>query len=354
MDHRPLLITDDEIMRDDVLRVAAAAGLDLDHRESVVSHALWQSAPLVILDEASVAAAVSARVRRRPGVIVVTSDDPSAELFERCVRLGVERTLPIQGSAELLIAALSDAVAGNRGDAPCIAVLGACGGAGASVFAVALALAAANDGSDALLVDGDPWGAGCDVLLGIENLSGLRWPDLGTSSGRLPVEALQQAVPTVPAGRGRVGVLASGRMTTQDIDMRAMDLVLSAGRRSGGVTVIDLPRQPGEAADRALELADLAVVVTPADVRGCWAAERISSRISGFGCRAGVVVRGPSPGGLGAHDLAEVLQLPLLAWMRADPTLPRDLEVGMSLVGHRRRPLASAARKVLAEVVPTR
>ncbi len=352
MDHRPLLITDDDIVRDHVLRVAAAAGLELDHRRALVSHALWQSAPLIIMDAANVADAVARRVRRRPGVTVVTSDDPSAELFEGCVQLGAERTLPIRGSEELLIATLSDAVAGGRGDTPCIAVLGACGGAGASVFAVALALAAASDGSDTLLIDGDPWGAGCDVLLGIEQVPGLRWRDLGTSSGRLPVEALRQAVPTVPAGRGRVGVLASGRLTTEDIDTRSMDLVLAAGRRAGGVTVIDLPRQPGEAADRVLELADLAVVVSPADVRGCWAAERIGARIAGFGCRAGVVVRGPSPGGLGAHDLAEVLQLPLLAWMRADPTLPRDLEIGMSLVGRRRRPLASAARKVLAEVVP--
>lgn len=90
--------------------------------------------------------------------------------------------------------------------------------------------------------------------------------------------------------------------------------------------------------------------MTPADVRGCWAAERVSARISRFGCRAGVVVRGPSPGGLGAQELADVLQLPLLARMRADPALPRDLEFGLSLVGHHRRPLASAARQVLAAV----
>ncbi len=351
MDHRPLLVTDDDVVVDDVLRVAAAAGVELDHDRGRVSRAQWQSAPLVILDAAGVESAVAARLHRRPGVIVVTPDSPSPNLFELCVRLGVDRTLPVRGAEELLISILSDAMAGEDGNGPCIAVIGACGGAGASVFSVALALAAARDGADSLLIDGDPWGAGCDVLLGLEQAPGLRWKDLGTSSGRLPVEALHRALPTAGVGRGRVRVLASGRLVTDDIDAHAMDLVVSAGRRSGGVTVIDVPRHPGDAADRAIELADLAVLVAPADVRGCWAAERVGSRIGGFGCRAGVVVRGPSPGGLGAHELADVLQLPLLAWMRADPLLPRDLDVGLCLVDRRRRPLAAAARRVLAEVV---
>ncbi len=351
MDRRPLLITSDEALLDELQRVAAAAAVDVDHTRDPRSRALWQSAPTVILDAALVPAAAAARLNRRAGVIVVTTGQPSADLLELCIGLGVDRTLPLHGSEELLVAALSDAVAGGPGDGACLAVLGACGGAGASVFAAALALAAAHAGTQSLLIDADPWGAGCDVLLGIEEVPGLRWRDLGTSSGRLPVDALQQAVPTVRAGRGRVGVLAPGR-DAAEVDVLSMDLVLGSARRAGGVTIVDLPRHPAPAADRALEVADLVVVVTPADVRGCWAAERVTSRINSFGCRAGIVVRGPSPGGLGAHELADVLQLPLLAWMRADPSLPRDLEVGLSIVGSSRRPLASAARRVLAHLAP--
>ena len=56
---------------------------------------------------------------------------------------------------------------------------------------------------------------------------------------------------------------------------------------------------PDRSADRVLEQADLAVLVTPADVRGCWAAERVCAGSVEFGTRAGVVVRGPSPGGSG-------------------------------------------------------
>ena len=350
MDQRPLLITTDNLLLDDVSRVAAAAGVELDHARSPASRGLWQLAPLVVLDAAMVEAAVAARLPRRDGVVVVTAEHPPAELFELCVRLGVDRTVSMPGSEEVLIAALADAVAGRRSAGTCVAVLGACGGAGASVFAVALALAAAHGGAESMLVDADPWGAGCDVLLGIDQAPGLRWRDLGASPGRFPDDALQKALPAARTGRGRVCVLAPGRQAVGEIGVLTMDLVLASGLRSGGVTVVDLPRHPADAGDRVLEKADLVVVVTPADVRGCWAADRVRSRIDAFGCRAGVVVRGPSPGGLGAHEVAGILQLPLLARMRADPALPRDLEFGLSLVGHRRRPLAAAARRVLAEV----
>jgi hypothetical protein len=43
--------------------------------------------------------------------------------------------------------------------------------------------------------------------------------------------------------------------------------VLDAGRRAGETVVCDLPRYPTEAAVAALEVADLTVLVVPADVR---------------------------------------------------------------------------------------
>ena len=63
------------------------------------------------------------------------------------------------------------------------------GGAGASVFATALAQTAA----DALLVDADPCGGGIDLVLGCERETGLRWPDLTLQGGRLSYTALRDA-----------------------------------------------------------------------------------------------------------------------------------------------------------------
>lgn len=72
-----------------------------------------------------------------------------------------------------------------------VAVIGGCGGAGASWFSVALARVA----TDALLVDLDPWGGGIDLLLGAEGVSGLRWPDLAVQGGRLNFSAVREALP---------------------------------------------------------------------------------------------------------------------------------------------------------------
>ena len=351
MDDRPLIITDDDDVLDDLLRLAAAAGVEVTHTREPDSRALWRSAPLVLIDAAMVRRAVEARLPRRSGVVMIATAEPGSELWAHCVRLGADRTLQLDSAEEVLVGLLSDAVAGATDNGLCVAVLGACGGAGASVFASALSLAAAResavDASGVLLIDCDPWGAGLDLMLGIEDDPGLRWGDLAARSGRLPIDALQQALPGLRVGSGRVGVLCHGRSPETEISADVITVVLDAGRRSGAVTVVDLPRQPGAAADRVLEQADLTVLVTPADVRGCRAAERVGARIRQFGSRVGMVVRGPSPGGMGAVEMAEFVGLPLLARMRPVASLPRELEYGLALGADRRHPLARAARNVL-------
>ena len=61
----------------------------------------------------------------------------------------------------------------------------------------------------------------------------------------------------------------------------------------------------------------------------------------------GLVVRGPSPAGLRSADVARIVDLPLLAAMRPQPSLAEMLERGGLRVGHR-SPLATAARRVLS------
>ena len=103
-----------------------------------------------------------------------------------------------------LVAELSDAAESSREDGrrgAVVAVIGGRGGAGASVFATALAHAAA----DALLVDVDPWGGGIDLVLGSEAQSGLRWPDLALQGGRLNYAALREALATIPRRQRVVG-----------------------------------------------------------------------------------------------------------------------------------------------------
>jgi secretion/DNA translocation related CpaE-like protein len=218
------------------------------------------------------------------------------------------------------------------------------------VFAGALAFAGARAGAESLLLDCDPWGAGLDVILGVESSPGLRWKDLSAPAGRLPAEELTRAIPRIRVGPSGISVLAHGREYAGDPDPDVVDVVIDAGRRAGAVTVVDVPRQPGPVPDRVLERCDLVVMIAPADVRGCWAAERVCTRLRGFDVDAGLVIRGPSPCGLGAAELADLLGLPLLAQMRAESGLAHELEFGLSLSTGRRRPLLKAARRVLTQL----
>ncbi len=349
-DGRPLIVTADDALLDDLLRIAAAAGVEVAHSREPGSRSMWRAAPVILLDAMLVRAMVQARMPRRPGVVVVFDVPPPEAMWEFCVQLGVERSMPIHRSEVELIGLLTDSTRGATSDGRCVAVLGACGGAGASVFAGAVAFAGARAGVTALLLDCDPWGAGLDVILGVEHSPGLRWKDLSAPAGRLPAQELTMAIPRIRVGSAGISVLSHGRESTGEPDPDVVDVVIDAGRRAGAVTVVDLPRQPGPTPDRVLERCDLAVLITPADVRGCWAAERICARLRGFDVQVGLVIRGPAPGGLGAGEVADLLGLPLLAQMRAEPGLAHELEFGLSLSTGRRRPLLKAARRVLAEL----
>ncbi len=347
---RPLIVTADDALLDELLRIAAAARVDVAHSRGIGSRTQWRSSTTVLIDAAQVPAALAAGLPRRPGVVVVFTAEPADSIWQLCISLGVERSFAVNRSEVELVELLTDANRGPSWNGRCVAVMGACGGAGASVFAGAIAFASARTGRSSLLLDCDPWGAGLDVILGVESDPGLRWTDLAAPAGRLPVEELARAVPRIRVGGSAISVLTHGRAATDPLDPQAVDVVIDAGRRGAWTTVVDLPRPPGPVPDRVLERCDLLVLVAPADVRACWAAQRVRARLREFAVDAALVVRGPSPCGLGAAELADVLELPLLAQMRAEPGLAQELEFGLSLATGRRRPLLKAADRVLTEL----
>jgi secretion/DNA translocation related CpaE-like protein len=239
-----------------------------------------------------------------------------------------------------LIRELAEAADSARDDGlhgEVVAVVGGCGGAGASLLAVALAQAAL----DALLVDLDPWGGGIDLLVAGETTPGLRWPDLALQGGRLNWSAVRDALP-----RHRGISLLSGTRRGYELDAGPVDVV-DAGRRGGVTVVCDLPRRLTDAAQAALHAADLVVVVSPCDVRACAATAAMAPVLATINPNAGLVVRGPSPGGLRAAEVADIAGLPLLASMKAQPQLAEQVEHGGLRLG-RRSALAVAARRVLA------
>lgn len=339
-----LVAVGDRAMREDVDRVAAAAGVRVVHAGEPSGRAVWAGASMVLLDRAAADRCVAHGLPRRDRVLLL-SNAVNSEDWESAVAVGAERVLHLPVQDDELVAALSTAADSRGADlrrGPAVAVLGGSGGAGASLLAVAIAQIAARIAPEALLIDADPWGAGLDLALGSESAPGLRWPDLALREGRLGYDALRDVLPA----HRRVSVLSGGRTGT-GIAPGPLTAVIDAGRQAGITVVCDLPRQPGPATETALRAADLVVLITSADVRAAAAAAVTGGWAGSINPNVGLVVRGPSPGGLRGDDVARTVGLPLLASMRPQAGLADAMERGGLRVGAR-SPLAKAATRVLA------
>lgn len=349
---RGLVMVSDPELLDAILRLAAAAGCEL-HRvlDDGQARPLWSDAPLVVLDSPAARRCAQASLPRRADVVVVVRGEPPPEAWRHAVAVGAEHVVSLPEAEPWLVAALAEATEGTRQGGAVLAVVGGRGGAGASVFSAAVAVTAVRAGDRVLLVDCDPLGGGLDLVLGAEDLGGLRWPEFDVTGGRVPAAALHAALPAPVVGRrgsGEFGVLSCDR-SAHGPSPAAVTSVLDAGRRGGETVVCDLPRYPTEAAVAALATADLTLLVVPADVRSCAAAARVAAVLAEHACSVQVVVRGPSPGGVEAREVARALGLPLLVAMRPEPGLAKALERGAT-PGRPRGPLAGAARTVLAEL----
>jgi secretion/DNA translocation related CpaE-like protein len=336
-----LVLVGDPALRDDVDRIAAAAGLPVVHSSDPSGRSVWTAAAAVLLDEPAARRCADRGLPRCGRVVLVVHSEPQAADFQAAIAVGAQHVIELPAHDAALMSELSDAAeasrdVGRRG--AIVGVIAGRGGAGASIFATALAQAA----PDTLLVDADPWSGGIDLVLGSEGVTGLRWPDLALRGGRLSYPALRDALPQ----RRGVSVLSGGRAGS-DIDSAPLGAVIDAGSRAGATVICDLPRRSTGAVETVLDAADLVVVIAPADVRSCAAAAAITPWLSAINQNAGVVVRGPSPGGLTSADVAKIVGLPLLAAMRPQPGVADALERG-GLRLRSRSPLAGAARRVLA------
>jgi secretion/DNA translocation related CpaE-like protein len=335
-------------LRDELDRVAAAVGVRAVHAGSAlpVSRKTWSAAAAVVLDEAAARECAHSGLPRRAHVIVVAGSDPAPTTWAAAIEVGAGHVLRLPAQEHDLVRELANAGESARDYGPpgsVVAVIGGRGGAGASLFAVALAQAA----TDSMLVDVDPWGGGIDLLVGAETTPGVRWPDLSLQGGRLDWSAVREALP-----QHRGISMLSGTRRGYEMDAGAVQAVVDAGRRGGATVVCDLPRRLTDSAEIVLETSDLVVVVSPCDVRACAATATIVPVLTGINPNVGLVVRGPSPGGLRADEMATIAAVPLLASMRPYPRVAEQLEHG-GLRLRRRSALAAAARRVLA-VLPVR
>jgi secretion/DNA translocation related CpaE-like protein len=344
---RPLLITSDPVVLDDLLRIAATAGVELEVApDAGAARRSWSTAPVVVVGHDVAVACARQRLPRRDDVVLLGSDLDDAGVWQLGVEVGAAHVVFLP-DAELWLTALLADPSSRAGTV--VAVVGGRGGAGASSVAAALAVTGARSGLRALLVDGDPLGGGIDLVFGGEHSEGLRWPDLSGARGRVPGAALTAALPRM----ADLSVLSWDRGGTEDVPAEAMATVLDAGRRSCDLVVVDLPRHVDDGFRVVAEHADLLLLVVPAEVRAAAAAARVAARVTALAADVRLVVRGPAPSRLSGADVARVLALPLAGYLRAEPDLAAALERGEA-PGTRPGPLSSFCGGLLDELRPQR
>jgi secretion/DNA translocation related CpaE-like protein len=344
---RPLLITSDQDLLDDLLRLCAAAGVEVDVApDPTAARPGWARASLVVVGDDCCVAAGRASLRKRDGVIVVGRDLDDGSIWERAFGVGAEHVALLPDAEPWLIARLADAVDGGGPRGVTICVVGGRGGAGASTLAAALAVTAMRAGRRAMLIDADPFGGGADLLFGGEHAAGLRWPDVAAAKGRIGGEELVNALPRM----GELAVLSCDRGDPLELQSEAMSSVLAAAARVCEVVVVDLPRWIGEPAEIALTASDVVLIVVPAEIRAAAAAARVATEVMRLADNVQIVVRGPAPGGLDATDIANSLGLPLAGQLKAEPGLAVALERGEVPAGRGRGPLAEFSRRLLASL----
>lgn len=346
----PLVVTSDNELLDELLRLAAAGGSEVEVAADPASaRSRWAAAPLVMVGTDQAQACLRARLPRRPRVVLVGRSGEGDAGWEVAELIGAEHVAVLPAAEPWLVDRFGEGAPGKGtvgGPARIVAVIGGRGGAGASVLAGGLAITAARTGLRTLLVDADPLGGGLDLVLGWEQLEGLRWPALTEADGRVDAPALVRALPS----RGDLVMLSWDRGDLLALPAEAMAATMDAGRRGRDIVVVDLPRHLDDAAVIALQAADQTFVLVPAELRATAAAARVVA-IAGLHCaNLSVVVRGPAPGRLKAREVARALDLPLVGTLRPEPALCRNLERGEAPAAAGRGPLAALCQRIITDL----
>ncbi|WP_344876706.1 septum site-determining protein Ssd [Nonomuraea antimicrobica] len=317
-----MVITEDYALLDDLVRIAAAAGAQLDVAH-VPAHArpFWNLAPLIAIgaDQADNVAATSPPPRDQ--VLLVTRDGEDPDTWRKCVAVGAQAVITLPGDERDLVDRLADAMEPDPRSGSVVCVIGGRGGAGASVLAACMALRASADRLRTLLVDADPLGGGIDALLGHEEASGARWGDLVAREGRINSSALQAALPAF----GDLAVLSFHRGEVAEIPSQAMRSVLEAGRRGFDLVIVDLPRHLDPAATEALTRAQTTLTVATADVRGILSAAQVVSEVRKHTADIRAILR---PGVLDDDVAMSSLGIPSAGSLPDQPRLTATLNRG--------------------------
>lgn len=312
---QPLVITADDGLLDPVLAVCASA----DVRPVVVAEPgavrqSWPTASVVIIGIDLAPSLSQLVLPRRDHVYLVGDQDRQLDLCAWSVPLHASVILVPDGTG-WLSTALAD-VRGGTAHGLQVAVLGGHGGAGASTLAAGLAWTGAQRGRSTLLVDLDPIGGGVDLLIGIEQVDGWRWPRLRSASGHLG--DLRGQLPQLEG----MDVLSMARGEPCEPSPAAVAAVLASAGHTHPLVVVDLGRELGPTGRETVRQTDLALLVCGTDVRSLAAARQTADLVRPLARDLRLVVRtGRGPSGVSAVMAADTVAVPLIGSIPDDPRL---------------------------------
>lgn len=335
----PLIVTSSASLRDDLLRLAAAAGVTPDLAADPADALRgWAGASVVLVGVDLAAELAHLAPERRDGVHVIAGGPVDGEFFRVALILGAEGVIDLSSSSAWVVERLTDAGDPGATRGLVVGVLGGSGGAGATTLACALGQAGARHGPT-VVVDCDPLGPGVDRVLGLDGLDGTRWEALCQTSGRLSGRALRDALPQ----RDGLRALAWRAGSTASPQAFAVREALSAARRGHDTVVVDLPRVVDALTEEVLARCDAVVMVVVPSVPGVASASRLTSRLSGVAA-PGIVLRGT---GIAERDITRATRLPVVAHLPQQRGLAESIDLGLGPIRSWRSPLARTCSALL-------
>ena len=319
---KPLVVSRDPDLVEEVLRLAAVHGIDLQVFEDAgAAGPRWASAPLVVIGADMAGDAALLQLPRRRGLVIAALGD-DGPAWSTATDVGAEHVVRLPQGERWLIDRLVDDGARPRQEIGVVVAVTSCvGGAGATTLAATLSLLAAERGMGVTLIDGDPRGGGLDVALGAEESAGARWSEFASVRGRLAPAALEQALPRVHGVR-----LLSADRQSEGLPTNACATVIAAAERCSDLVVVDLPRE-GDLLPSVLPLCAHAVLVTTNHVRAA-AAASAAARWIGSQCADVQLVLRHDPRGIAADAVADALAPRAVVRVPHSSSLPKRADAG--------------------------
>ena len=348
----PLVVTQDQDLLEQLLRLCAAAGVTAEVVDSAAAaRPLWSRATAVLVGDDVAAATARLGLLRRDNVVLVSAAAEDTAMWQLAVMMRADDVIVLPSGQLRLAERLSD-LADGSGRGRTVAVVAGSGGAGASTLASGLALTAADRGCRTQLVDADPLGGGIDLVVGCEEAVGLRWPEVASTRGRVTAAAFRAALPTV----GELAVLSFDRTSEALDDPSVMRSMIGAAQRGCELVVLDLPRRLDLPAIEAALCADVLLLVATTDVRGVAGAQVVLGAVRDLCSDVRLALRRVPGAALTSEAVADTLGLPLVAELETRSSVSRSVNQGLGPIarGNLQRTCLSILHVVMPSQEPTR